>query len=307
MLFGDETRLGRPFAKDPAVVRFDGRYLLYYSIPGGNGHKGWGIGIAESKDLDNWRRISEILPVQDCEVNGFCAPGAHVISGRIHLFYQTYGNGVKDAICHAISDNGIDFVRNPTNPVFRPTGDWNCGRAIDADIIEHKGSLFMYWATRDPSFKTQMLGVSRAPIDSDFARRDWTQACDGPILKPELPWERDCIEAPAIFRHSGMLFMFYGGGYNNEPQQIGLAMSSDGISWRRFTETPFLPNGGHGDWNSSESGHPFAFTDDNGSLHLFYQGNDDNGYTWYIGRKTVKCVEHGIGFTLTDGKEGISE
>ena len=46
----------------------------------------------------------------------------------IHLFYQTYGNAENDAICHAESINGIDFIRNPTNPVFRPHDDWNCGR-----------------------------------------------------------------------------------------------------------------------------------------------------------------------------------
>jgi beta-1,2-mannobiose phosphorylase / 1,2-beta-oligomannan phosphorylase len=33
MYFGDTSRLGHPFAKDPAVIRFGGKYLLYYSIP----------------------------------------------------------------------------------------------------------------------------------------------------------------------------------------------------------------------------------------------------------------------------------
>lgn len=32
MLFTDESR-GRPFAKDPAVVKLGGRYLLYYTVP----------------------------------------------------------------------------------------------------------------------------------------------------------------------------------------------------------------------------------------------------------------------------------
>ena len=32
MLYGDTSRLGRPFAKDPAVVRFAGRALMYYYL-----------------------------------------------------------------------------------------------------------------------------------------------------------------------------------------------------------------------------------------------------------------------------------
>ena len=61
--------------------------------------------------------------------------GAIVLEGKVHLFYQTYGNGKQDAICHAWSTDGLNFTRNPANPIFRPTGEWNCGRAIDADVI----------------------------------------------------------------------------------------------------------------------------------------------------------------------------
>lgn len=33
MMFGDTSRTGTPFSKDPHVVRFGGRYLMYFSIP----------------------------------------------------------------------------------------------------------------------------------------------------------------------------------------------------------------------------------------------------------------------------------
>ena len=57
MMYRDTSRVGVPFAKDPAVVRFAGRYLMYYSIPPRKQEgAGWNIGIAESSELDNWRR-----------------------------------------------------------------------------------------------------------------------------------------------------------------------------------------------------------------------------------------------------------
>ena len=93
MLWGDSTRLGRPFAKDPSVIHFGGRYLLYYSIPPWakelappDAPRGWAIGIAESRDLVNWKRIGEILPGQECDKNGLAAPGAIVLDGKVHLF-----------------------------------------------------------------------------------------------------------------------------------------------------------------------------------------------------------------------------
>ena len=290
MMYVDDSRRGRPFAKDPAVVRFDGSYWLYYSIPPfGDGRKNDGSanGIPRSTDLEAWYKVGEILPQVAYEQNGLGAPGAIVLEGQIHLFYQTYGNWEKDAICHAVSEDGLHFSRNATNPIFAPTGAWTVGRAIDADVIVHEGQLFLYFATRDPEMRIQMLGVAAAPLDSGFGHSAWTQLCDAPILKPELPWEQECIEAATVCKHAGTFFMFYGGAYNNKPQQIGCATSEDGIHWRRLSDKPFLPNGEPGTWNSSESGHPFVFVDDDGSTYLFFQGNNDNGRTWYLSKRRI--------------------
>jgi predicted GH43/DUF377 family glycosyl hydrolase len=284
MHFADAAS-GRPFSKDPAVVKFRDRYWLYYSLPPyeTKATPGWSIGVATSENLVDWTKVAELPQVGEAERNGFCAPGAIVLDNRIHLFYQTYGNRERDAICHAWSKDGVHFTGNPTNPIFRPAGNWNCGRAIDADVIQHEGQLLLYWSTRDPEFKLQLQGVSAAPLDSDFGRDKWKQLnMDGPILKPELPWEGRCIEAAAMARHAGRLYMFYAGSYNNVPQQIGVAVSDDGVHFQRLFDTPFLPNGPPGSWNSSESGHPFLFQDDDGQDYLFYQGNDDRGKSWYL-------------------------
>lgn len=287
MMFADTSR-GKPFAKDPAVVRFESRYFLYYSVPPGNGIEGWRIGVATSDDLLVWTKEREMDVSHESEQKGFCAPGAIVLDDQVHLFYQTYGNRENDAICHAWSDDGLEFTRNPTNPIFKPTGDWNVGRAIDADVIVDGDRLLLYYSTRDPGMKIQMQGVAAAPLDSDFGRSRWTQLnLDGPILKPELPWEKKCIEAAALCRHGGKFYMFYAGGFNNEPQQVGCAVSSDGVAWERLSNEPFLPNGGEGEWNSSESGHPYAFTDDDGKTYLFYQGNNTRGKSWYLSKVKI--------------------
>lgn len=290
MLFGDTSRLDVAFSKDPHVIYFQGRYLMYYSIPPFKGETlGWNIGIAESYDLVNWTRVGEISsdPEAVYEKNGLCAPGALVKDGKVHLFYQTYGNGAKDAICHAISDDGLVFRRDLTNPIFRPSGDWNCGRAIDAEVVEYNGQYFLYFATRDPQYKQQIMGVAIAPHDTDFGRDDWTLAVDSAILRPELKWEGDCVEGASVIERNGLLYMFYAGSYNNSPQQIGVAESKDGLVWKRIFNTPFIPNGGVDEWNHCESGHPHIFLDKGGKTFLFYQGNNDYGKTWYITNEEI--------------------
>jgi len=290
MMFGDTTRVGRPFSKDPHVVNFNDAYYMYYSVPPKQGDpaSGWNIGIAKSKDLINWTVLGDITPQADYEAKGLCAPGALVRNDTIHLFYQTYGNGPKDAICHAYSTDGINFIRNKTNPIFSPTGDWNCGRAIDAEVIFFKDKYFLYFASRTPDYEIQIQGVATAPANTQFNKEDWTQASDKAILVPEYPWEGKCVEGASVLQVEKELVMFYAGAYNNAPQQVGVAKSKDGIHWERLSDVPFLPNGDKGTWNHSESGHPHIFKDaKTGRTYLFYQGNNDHGKTWLISQKEV--------------------
>lgn len=303
MMYGDITRLGVPYTKDPHVINFKGRYLMYYSIPPANNvnNSYWGIGIAESQDLLQWKRIGEITPAPGAayEEKGIVAPSALVIDGKVHLFYQrSKAGGKEDAICHAVSEDGLNFVRNSTNPIFTPTGDWTYGRAIDAEVCLYNDQYFLYFATRNPDYTIQMVGAAVAPKNTNFNREDWTQIGDGPILSPVLPWEKTCIEAPSITIRNGKMYMFYAGAFGNSPQQVGVAVSEDGLNWERLFKEPFLANGGPGDWNESESGHPHIFTDNDGKTYLFYQGNSDKGQTWHISNQEVFWDENNLPYSV---------
>lgn len=279
------------FAKDPSVVRFKGKYYMYFSIPPqekDGGKYGWTTGIATSDNLVDWTFVDNLLPTQECTKKGFCAPCARVINDKVYLFYQSYGTGAKDAICMATSDDGVKFTPHPENPIFRPNGpEWTNGRAIDAEVIFFKGRFLLYAATRDPEGKIQKLVVATADADSDLGPNAWKQACDDSILQPELPWETKCIEAATTLERNGKLYMFYAGGYNNDPQHIGLAVSDDGLAWTRVWDVPFITNGPKGQWNASESGHPGVFVDDDGQTWLFFQGNASKGKDWYLSRVKI--------------------
>lgn len=294
MMYADTTRRGKPWSKNPFVLRFGGRYLMYSSILPVLGSEAREIEITESRDLIHWKNVGYIHVQAPYEKNGISAPCALIKDGKVHLFYQTYGNGTNDAICHAVSDDGItNFKRNSSNPIFRPDGAWNCGRAIDAEVFLHEGRYLMYYATRDPGYKIQMQGVASTPANTSFSRNEWTHLSkDGPILKPELPWEGECIEAASIIRRNGQLYMFYAGSYDNTPQQIGVATSKDGVKWARLFNEPFLRNGHPGEWNASESGHPGIFDDGERSF-LFFQGNPDQGNTWWLSNVEVFWAEKG--------------
>ncbi|MBQ8510200.1 MAG: family 43 glycosylhydrolase [Clostridia bacterium] len=278
------------FAKDPAVIELNGYYYLYHSIfddPTLN------IGISRSADGDSFERIAILPRTQECEQKGIGAPGAIVLDGVVHLFYQTYGNGKLDAICHASSTDGVNFVKDESNPILAPRAPWgempawSCGRAIDADVCVFNGKLILYFATRDKEFKRQIVGAAWAPLTSDFSGGSWT-LCPDIVLEPTLPWEQTCIEAPAALVRDGKVYLFYAGAYNCSPQLIGCAVSEDGFRFERlFVDEPLLRNGVPGSWNESESGHPYIYEANDGRIWLYYQGSPDKGKTWYLSRCEV--------------------
>jgi len=167
------------------------------------------------------------------------------------------------------------------------------GRAIDADVCVFHRRLHMYFATRDHDMRVQKLGGAWAELDSGFGRNAWHMLAQQSLLTPELQWEGECIEAPATLVHEKQIYLFYGGSYNCTPQQIGCAVSRDGVFFERLSTQPFLPCGRPEAWNSSESGHPYVFQDEDGSIHLFYQGSADMGETWYLSKTNLR-FEHGV-------------
>ncbi|HET9647781.1 MAG TPA: hypothetical protein VFP34_06070 [Microlunatus sp.] len=164
MRWADRSR-GRPFSKDPSVVRFDHRYLMYFSVPPKQDDDRWGQAVAVSEDLLNWNKVGEIQPRGYAAAGGLCAGGSIILGNRVHLFFQTYGRGPLDSICHATSPDGVTFEHFSDGPILRPTGGWNCGRAIDAEAHVIGDELFCYWATRDSAYKIQMLGVHSATCE----------------------------------------------------------------------------------------------------------------------------------------------
>lgn len=294
MKFGMPNAIGTKFAKDPSVVRFKGKYWMYFSLfslnPKETGYNLY-IGVAVSDDLTDWKYVGKVTPLCDGDKKGLGAPCAKVWDDQVHLFYQSYGNGPKDAIYYAVSTDGLNFKSQFPTAIFSPKGDWTNGRAIDADFFEFKGRCFLYAATRDPAGRIQKQVVATAESRDDLGPDKWTQF-DGSILEPQLPWETNCIEAATVCQRDGKLFMFYAGGFNNDPQHIGLAQSEDGIHWKRVWNVPFITNGPAGQWNHSESGHPGVFIDpETGKTWLFYQGNDDRGKSWYLSRVELEWID----------------
>lgn len=129
MHFADAVS-GRPFSKDPAVVKFRDRYWLYYSLPPYEGKptKGWCTGVAASKDLVDGEKAGELTNTGDAEQNGFCAPGAIVLAGKVFDAREFGAIGDGKTLSTAAIQKAIDQCAAQGGGAVRlPAGTWLCG------------------------------------------------------------------------------------------------------------------------------------------------------------------------------------
>ena len=77
----------------------------------------------------------------------------------------------------------MHFERDPSNPVFRPSGAWTCGRAIDAEAFPFNGKLYLAYATRDPKYK---IADGRRRLGGS-ALGFWTRGLDEPQQRTAPP------------------------------------------------------------------------------------------------------------------------
>ena len=297
MKYGDTSRSTTPFAKDPTVIRHGNEYLMYYSVTAFDPSPDnstppkfddWHTAIARSEDLVNWTRVSD-LDLRDTKGNkiyGAVAPCVRKLDGKIHIFYQMAWEGTDGVsnIWHAMSEDGITFTNTCDRPIIVPVTDWSIKRSIDAEYYRVGDKLILLFATRDKTATYQIMGMAEAPYGCDYGPDKWTLlSVDGPLMKPEYPWEMSCTEAPTVIRHKGIWYMFYAGAYNHEGQQIGLATSGDGYHFQRIAPDGLLfTHGAEGTWNQGESGHPGVFQDDDGQVYLFFQGKASLNDTYYL-------------------------
>jgi predicted GH43/DUF377 family glycosyl hydrolase len=80
----------------------------------------------------------------------------------------------------------------------------------------------------------------------------WQRHGGGPVLSPELPWEKVAVMCPHVLwdADEGRYKMWYSGGEQYEPDAIGYATSRDGIAWSKHPGNPVFREAPANPWES---------------------------------------------------------
>jgi predicted GH43/DUF377 family glycosyl hydrolase len=115
--------------------------------------------------------------------------------------------------------------------------DWEAD--LNRPVVLKNGDFYQMWYTG------QARGHSWIGYATSQDGKTWHRMSDKPVLSPEAPWEKVAVMCPhVIYDSKEMRYrMWYSGGEQYEPNAIGYATSSDGLTWRKYEKTPiFKPN-----------------------------------------------------------------
>ena len=112
-----------------------------------------------------------------------------------------------------------------------PSGSFDAGGLQWPSVVQTDEGYRMYFTVIDRLGGQGSIGMAISPDGLTWTKRD------GPVLTPELDWERGQVDRPRVAVTPRGLAMVYAGGRLTDR---GLAWSDDGTAWQRDGELPVI-------------------------------------------------------------------
>jgi predicted GH43/DUF377 family glycosyl hydrolase len=275
-----------------SVLNESGLYRMWYAGWDWDGWK-WYIGYAYSLDGISWTRPSlGLIDFNgDSNNNLVLAPGPeeHVHSpyvlkeddGSYSMWYGCrYGLW---QICYASSPEGLNWTKEPSNPVIRNSPGFDSSQAAFPFVLKEADSYRMWYGAHDGTNGRVSHAVSYNGIE-------WTKRAVNPVLDvgPSGSWDDLAADHPAIIKDGDLYKMWYSGhdGSSSHQRRIGYAHSNDGVTWTKPNLGLFyyggsknnnivLVNGSAGSWDQRFVTFPVVIKD-GGIYKMWYEGWSGN-------------------------------
>lgn len=251
---------------DMSVLATQGLYRMWFS---------WrpkhGIGYAVSSDGFDWHAAGEVVlgPDENSPAESLEVTRPYVLdeNGTYTMWYAGH-SGSRVVICRATSADGLTWDRQ--GPVFEPYALWEKSSVMCPSVLRANDGRYHMWYSGGERYEPDAIGYAISPDGIT-----WTRVQDTPVLRPDArsAWERDRVAGAHVFQHEGFLYAAYIGFANGfEDSAIGIARSTDGVSWHRHAANPVLTRGGPGDFDSINVYKPFVVIE-HGTWRVWFNGS----------------------------------
>jgi hypothetical protein len=250
---------------DPFMIAQGGRYYLFTS----QGDMPANVPVRSGTSPTQFGLVSEALPTLPAwaEPGGTWAPDVHQFGHHYVLYFTA---AVKDPGAH-IECIGDAYSTKLVGPYIASASPFICQLAMGGSIdprtfVDSDGQAYMVWKSDENS---DVNGTSLTNIFSQPLSADGLHLLGQPkrIFGPDEPWQGRIVEAPDMVLIKGVYYLFYSGGWFNQPgYAIGVARCSGPLGPCSDTSAqPLLSSNAQGEGPGEES----VFSDAQGIWLLY--------------------------------------
>ncbi len=217
----------------------------------------------------------------------FTDPGTVVVhDGKFHMFRNGFqGWPASVEIGYLTSDDGTTWTEVTPDPVFYTADAPFSVRAALASsaLVEDDGTWVLYFYLWPRAFGSSVHLGAIARATAPAPQGPWTMDTELSLSRGSAgEWDDGQLVAPSVIKTDEGYVMYYSGwGANTASNGIGMATSSDGITWTKYndpatTEAPyaesdpvFLPSTEAGAWDSERVAQPRVRLTPDGYVMLY--------------------------------------
>jgi len=231
-------------------------------------HVNWGVPINQ-----NWIDYSQ-NPIVTKSFNyfdefGVAQPQIILDNGLYRMYYLGVAASATKYVLYAESTDGINWSKPISHPILYPGnyGTWDSWAVHPGAVFKDDGIYKMYYCGYSDQYSQWHIGLATS-IDGI----NW-EKYPNPILYGTSGWEYQ-IGASGIIKKNGMYYLYYY-GRTLPNYAIGVATSSDGINFNKYSGNPILTH--QQPWELNGVLYPNVL-DQNTQLKMVYMNSNGSGF-----------------------------
>lgn len=192
----------------------------------------WGTGTVLNKWIDYSFNPILVRLNSTLDRYGVVNPFVLADSNKYKMWYLNAGG--TGTVGYAESTDGLSWNRIGSQPVMVPgTNYWEMVTICPGPVIKVNNQYWMYYS----GSAVGGMGPSQTGLATSVDGINWTKRTN-PVLTAQTGWETSVIASDVI--KIGNTFYMYYTGRTFPIYKIGLATSTDGINWTKYSGNPIL-------------------------------------------------------------------
>lgn len=233
-------------------------------------HVTWGVPINQNWiDYSNNPIISKSNNYYD--YYGVAQPVVLLDEGIYKMWYVglDYAGSGRGNILYAFSNDGMNWTQYNNNPVMMPGNyySWDSQNVQPGAVLKENGVFKMYYSGFSDVGSYWYIGLATS-IDGI----NW-EKYPNPILTPTNSWEFQMVSS-SIIKYNNVYYLYYT-GRNMPYYAVGVATSTDGINFYKYSGNPILTNTSNWEMNGVLDANVIQ---DDSQLKMVYMNSNGSGF-----------------------------